>query len=273
MAVQWSLVIFTLLTGAAGWCFAALAFDAVRGKNQDKALAVTIVALVLMVVGGAASVTHLAHPGNMLAALNNPTSGIFVEAMLVGLSSVYMIVFAILVKRDAAPMAAKVFAVVGGVLGVALSYLAGSSYLMEAISSWNTVVLPLGYLATAVPAGIALYLAVVGGDAEDPQALLVVMVVGAVLGAVLGLVYALGSGSEADVTLLLYGGVVACGGLVPVVCGLLAFKRRAQMRTLMAVACACALVGALCFRVIMWETFVLAAAQVGAPYITDFMVL
>ena len=53
------------------------------------------------------------------------------------------------------------------VFGVLLSFMAGESYLMEARPNWCSQLLPLGYLLTAVPEGIAAYLVVVAAKAKD----------------------------------------------------------------------------------------------------------
>lgn len=273
MAIQWSLVIFTVLTGCAGWMFAGVAYDSVRGANGDKSFVAGLVALVVMVVGGCASVTHLSHPDRMLAALGHPTSGIFTEAVLVGLFAVCAVVFLVLVKRGSAVGAQKTFAVLAAVFGVVLSFMAGSSYMMTSTATWDTVLLPIGYLCTSIPAGIAAYLAVIGGGADggSVRTLSVGLVVGGVLAAVSSIAYVAAAGFDGSVMVQLWLGCVACGGIVPAVCGVLGMKSPNRTTALAAVALAGALIGQLCFRVVMWQTFALVA--VGAPYITNFAVM
>ncbi len=109
MEIQWSLVLFTVLTGGAGWALGCVAVDEFtqKAKNDTNFIA-AIVAIVLAAVGGIASVTHLSHPENMLAALSHPTSGIFTEELLVGLTAVFALVYVILLKRGAAASALTV---------------------------------------------------------------------------------------------------------------------------------------------------------------------
>lgn len=266
MAIQWSLVIFTALTGAAGWMFACTACDKLAGRNADKAFITAIVALVIMVVGGCASVAHLAHPENILEALNRPSSGIFIEAALVGLSSACIAVFAILAKAGSSEGAQKAFAVLGAVFGVALSFMAGHSYMMDAIVTWNNWLLPLAYLCTAVPAGAALYLCFTakGATAESVNVPALLMLVGGVLGAVVSLAYGAMAGFAAAAPAI----CLACvGGVVAAVCGYMIRKKPENTLTLAVVALACACVGAIALRVAMWQLYQLAA--IGAPFFLD----
>lgn len=269
MAIQWSLVIFTALTGLGGWMFACVAFDSVSGRNQGKSLPAALVSLAVMVVGGVASVTHLSHPERMLAALSHPTSGIFTEAALVGLTSACIIVFAVLVAKGASETAQKAFAVLGAVFGIALSFMAGYSYMMSSTAVWDNILLPVGYLCTAIPAGVAAYLAVVGVECEagSLRALSIVLVAGGILAAVSSIAWPASAGVAGSVVALLAASVVL-SGIVPVVCGALLPKRPEQILAVCLIALVACLVGMVCFRCMMWEAFDLTA--VGAPFFTDF---
>ena len=99
MDIQWSLVLFTALTGLGGMMFLLICLNALLGKTDKGEFEGSIISVVLLAVGGLASVTHLSHPDRMLNALQHPTSGIFTEAVLVGLLAVCAIVFALMVKR------------------------------------------------------------------------------------------------------------------------------------------------------------------------------
>ena len=147
MDIQWSLVLFTALTGMGGWLFFFICLNVFVRKTDKGAFAGTATALALTVVGGLASVTHLSHPDRMLGALQHPTSGIFTEALLVGLLAIVMIAFLVMLRRGIDGGALKAVAVVGMALGALMSFMAGQSYLMSAIAAWNTELLPLGYWA------------------------------------------------------------------------------------------------------------------------------
>ena len=121
-----------------------------------------------------------------MGALSHPTSGIFTEALLVGCLCVCVVVYLVLLKREAGAGARKAVAVIGAVFGVLLSFMAGESYLMEARPNWCSQLLPLGYLLTAVPEGIAAYLVVVAAKAKDADVAPYgrALLIGGVLGAV-----------------------------------------------------------------------------------------
>lgn len=255
MSVQWSLALFTALTGIAGWLFACVAADEFLGKTKQTAFKASLVALIIAVVGGIASVTHLAHPEHMLNVLGHPTEGIFLEALLTGLMCLCGIVFMILVKREAGAGARKAFAVAAAVLGIVLSFAAGKSYMMASIPAWNTFLLPLGYLGTAVPGGIAAYL-VVAASCEDEKANLkqygTFLLVGGVVAAITGLLYLCVATSS---QLALGAAVVLVGGVAPAVCGYLITRHPEKTMQYAAIALACAFVGAMCYRCAMWLVF------------------
>ncbi|MDE8702113.1 dimethyl sulfoxide reductase anchor subunit [Adlercreutzia equolifaciens] len=166
MSIQWSLVLFTWLTGAGGCLFAFIGFNELVHWSKKDTFAAGLISLVLVVVGGLASVTHLAHPDRMLNALAHPTSGIFIEAVLVGIAAACFIVYLICARRQL-EAAAKVLGVLGGIVGLALSFMAGHSYIMEAQEAWATIMLPVGYLTTALATGAGLWWALLAPDAEN----------------------------------------------------------------------------------------------------------
>ena len=159
MTIQWSLVLFTVLSGCGAGLFACTALDEFRGGAASKVrLPACAVAVALLVVGGIASATHLSHVDRMMAVLAHPTAGIFLEALLLGLLAVCIAVYALLVKREASSGARKALAATGIVLAVAFAFACGVSYMMTSRPVWNTVALPLAYLGTALATGAALYL-------------------------------------------------------------------------------------------------------------------
>ena len=253
MAIQWSLVIFTTLTGAAGWMLASLAYAEVKGIQRNAAFPATLIAIVLLIVGGCASVTHLAHPERMLAALGHPTSGIFTEAALVGVTALFAIIYLIMLKREGGASARKGLIIIAAVFGVLLSFMAGASYMMAARVSWNTALLPLGYLGTAIPAGIACYLACVcaKGDASALGAFPKLLLVGGIVAAALAGIY-MATVASADATLFGWVlAVVACG-VLPAIMGYLMDKKPESALALASAAAVCAIVGCIAYRAFMW---------------------
>lgn len=252
MAIQWSLVIFTALTGAAGWLLACIAFNELRGNSRKSHFLAALVAIVVLAAGGLASVTHLSHPENIMGALGHPTSGIFVEICLVAATGVFSLAYLILKKRDGAAGALKSMAALAAVFGVLLSFMAGESYVMASQPAWNTLLMPLGYCLTAMPLGVGIYLLVCVNTKEEISAEPTLLVAAGVLAAAGALLFAVASGRLADVAALMVGGAAVIGGAVPAVCGAMARTKREQLLLLAAVAVACALVGAVCYRCGMW---------------------
>ena len=249
MEIQWSLVLFTALTGMGGCMFACVAVDEFLGRAKAAAFPAALVSLIIAVVGGLASVTHLSHPDRIMGALSHPTSGIFTEALLVGCLCVCVVVYLVLLKREVGAGARKVVAVIGAVFGVLLSFMAGESYLMEARPNWCSQLLPLGYLLTAVPEGIAAYLVVVAAKAKDAD---VALLIGGVLGAAGAAAYVLWAGPADGVQWALLAVAVIGAGVVPAVCGALAGKNPGSLMAAAGGSVACAFVGAVSYRCIMW---------------------
>lgn len=256
MEIQWSLVLFTALSGTGAWLFACAGIDEFKGAAKKTAFPAAILALVLLVVGGICSVTHLSHPERMLGALGHPTSGIFTEALLLGVLAVIAIVYAVLVKREASAAARKVFAVLGIVFAVALSFACGASYMMTSHFMWNTVTLPLAYLGTAAASGASLYLLLCSALKEDAEAVAfsgLLSGIGGVLGLVLSLAYGFaGSVAMGSQAVVFWLAVIVCGGVAPTVFGFLSGKKPSSGLTYGAIAFVGAAIGCVGLRCVMW---------------------
>ena len=248
MSIQWSLVLFTWLTGAGGCLFAFIGLNEVARLSKKNTFVASIVALVLTVVGGLASVTHLAHADRMLNALTCPTSGIFIEAVLVAIACVCIIVYLISIKREAEPVS-KIFGILGAIAGLLLSFMSGHSYIMAAQSAWDTMLLPIGYLLTALAMGAGLWWALLAPDKDNgaKAASLFAIVCG-----VLGLIGLLAFSLAAD-TFAISGGLVAVALLCEVVAVVLAVVAQVKvMQGLEWVYVVLVAIAALLFRVLMW---------------------
>lgn len=248
MEIQWPLVLFTLLTGMGGCMLLFVCANEFKRFSQKDPFVSGLVAFVVTVVGGFASVLHLSHPENIMNALTRPSSGIFVEAALIGIMCVFVAVFLILVKRGKRNVA-KVFAVLGAVFGLALSFMAGHSYIMVAYDAWNTELLPLAYLGTSLAMGSTLYW-VIACPGEENGSLLIALATVA-CGAVsflTVLAYSLVSGAFSFAPV--YIGFSLAGAAVTVAFGLAG--RRKPGRQIAIIALAAAVVSGLCFRMAMW---------------------
>lgn len=248
MEIQWPLVLFTLLTGMGGCMFLFVCANEFKQFSKKDPFVPALVAFVVTVVGGFASVLHLSHAENIMNALNRPASGIFIEAALIGLMCVCVAVFLILVKRGGRN-AAKVFAVLGAVFGVALSFMAGHSYIMVAYDAWNTILLPVAYLGTSLAMGSALYWVVACPDEENGSVLAALSTaVCGVVALVAVVIYALASGAFGYAAV--YVGVSVVCAVVTAVMGFLGKQKPGKQNAIIALVAAIA--AGLLFRMAMW---------------------
>lgn len=269
MEIQWSLVLFTAISGAGAWLFAFVGLNEFLGRaRNDKGLMVgCVLAAVLLAVGGVASVTHLSHVDHVLWVLQHPAPGIFVEALLIGIDAVLAVVFFLLVKREVSAGARKAVAVLAIAMGPIFTYSCGSSYMMASQLAWNTITLPLGYLGTAIPAGAAIWMLVGYYFKESDEAHKVAGVELAVAGAaslVLGAAYGFASGAAFnDQTVLFWIAVVAVGSVVPGVCGILVARSPKLAFSAGVTAMIGGFVGSVSYRVLMWTASVALMALFG----------
>lgn len=256
MDIQWSLVLFTVLTGAGGMLFFFIGLNTLLGKTAKGETAGSIASLALIVVGGLCSVTHLSHPTRMLNALQHPTSGIFTEAVLVGLLACVLVVYLVMVRRDMRGTGLKIVAVVGMVLGVLLSFMAGQSYIMAALPAWNTELLPLGYLGTALAEGAAAYLVLLAVAKAEREAVAfygsLLLAAGCISLATTAL-YGMASGAfVGEIGVLYIAGALFAGGVIPAAAGFAAWKKPDQALVWGVIALVAAFAGALTYRCAMW---------------------
>lgn len=256
MSIQWSLVLFTALSGCGAWLFVCTALAELRGEIGRVQLPASIAAVALMVLGGALSATHLSHVDRIFAVLTHPAPGIFLEALLLGIMAVVVIVFAVLLKRENTETARKVLAAVGIVLGIVFAFACGASYMMEARPAWSTPLLPLAYAGTSAAAGAGLYLLLASVCKEDEAAVRsagLYTLVGGVLALATGLGFGIVSGiASGPEVALFWGGVVIAGAVVPGAAGAAAWKGSLAALPAGVIALAGGLVGSVTVRALMW---------------------
>ncbi len=254
MEIEWPLVLFTALTGCGGWMTACIAVADLKKVAVKSALATSIVAFVMLAVGGTASVFHLAHPTRIMYALSHPTSGIFVEAALIGVCLVALGLYIVALMRKSPAPFRMACVVAAGVIGVVLSFMAGHSYMMEAIPSWDNEFLPIGYLFTAAPSGVALYAIVCSVRKEEGVlapcciALLVAGVLSIISASIYGVLYV----TVDAAVMLLWGLCVVVGGVLPTALAALVRKKPELALPLMSAGFVCAIAGSIAYRCVMW---------------------
>ncbi len=150
MDIQWPLVFFTLFVGlGCGTFVGSVALTEWCGKAKQIRTASSIIALAAFAVGGLSSTMHLGHPERMFGALGHPTSGIFLESTMIGLVGFDIIIYLLALRRNAADQVLKAIGTVGALLAVVLAFANGDAYVMAARPAWNTLILPILYVASA----------------------------------------------------------------------------------------------------------------------------
>lgn len=284
MAIQWPLVLFSLLAGAAGGLLALTGLSELLGGSRTVRRRASWTALVLLVVGGLASVAHLASPLNAISAVTNllSFSGISIELMLLGANFIVGAAYLVITREGDGGTAAKVCAGLAVVCGVAIGFFCGHGYVIDAQPTWATETLPLAYLGTSLALGAFLYALIAGlagrpaakdagseaasaAEAPAPSAAagelggklwLSVLVCCAccalgiaAYGLFLGLDVAGAHGA------LFWGGCVIVGVAGVLACGIAGMTALAAKAPvpLAAVGAACAFVGGIALRVLMWS--------------------
>ena len=157
--IQWPLVLFSMLAGCGGCCFAFAGVAGALGESTTVTLWATGISLVLVVVGAVCSMMHLATPRHAFAAVTHllSFSGISVELIMLGVVSALMAAYGAACLWFDNELARLVLGIAGAVAGVVLAFVTGHGYLISSKPTWNTKKLPLAYTGTALVAGGFLY--------------------------------------------------------------------------------------------------------------------
>lgn len=170
MAVQWPLLIFSVLLGASSGVMFFLGIGEIKGSFRKVRFPLSLIALILLAVGGCASAMHLGHIDRALYILGNVGSAFSRELFAVGFTGLMTLVYVILARKDY-PAASKVFGILAAIGGLLLPLIAGASYMMPARPAWDSFALPLMYLGTGIGMGFVLCAAYVytkGDEADKP---------------------------------------------------------------------------------------------------------
>ncbi len=286
MELQWPLIIFTTLLAWSCGVFAAQGVLALKGEGKEIQLPALIASVVLLAVSGVAVFFHLQHWERIFNGFGHITSGITQELIaIVAFVVVAVVYLAMLRKSSDGGTVPKWLAVVAVAISVVLSVVSAHSYMMAARPAWDTVVWPLAMLLGGGAAGaltVMAMLAAKGGESKLGGLTAVVLAAAsAVVSVALVAVWQASAGSFADVgyhfdpttptsplldvaaeTNVLSGelaplvwlGVIVVGALAPIACAALAHKKGGKSwLALGAAGAACAVVGAVCLRVVFYE--------------------
>lgn len=280
MEVQWPLLVFSVLLGITSGSFIFLAIGELTGKFKEVRFTGALIALVCLAIGGCVSVLHMGHPERALHLLGNLGSGLSKELFAVAVMGIVAIVYLVLARKDY-PGASKVFGVIGGVVGIVLSPIAGASYPIAARPAWDSIALPLMYLGAGLALGFTLMAALVllkGKASEEGGFALKLALAGVVIMAVTTVAYVIWIAIapyqdpsrsierliSGDLALMFWAGVVVVGIVVPVALTVLACIKATKgeggsgianpksLSTYLFVSFACTAVGAVAIRMIMY---------------------
>jgi anaerobic dimethyl sulfoxide reductase subunit C (anchor subunit) len=281
MATQWPLVIFTLCLCFAGGLLFMQSLMAILGKGSakfQKLAAITNIAII--VIGGIAVFFHLQHWERIFNGFGHITSGITHELIMVVLALAILIVFLVMLKKGELP---KWAAYAGLVIAALLVFVTANSYNMAARPVWNTFAWYLFIFADAYLMGAlaAWLIAAVAGDDckwlgfQSLIAGVVKAVAVAIYTAVIGGIKFASVGHYFDPTQptkavaetgsyisrmlsgdlagMFWAGVILIGIVAVLVIAFMKKGAEAKDVTLWAgIACCCAVIGAICFRVIFF---------------------
>ena len=259
--IQWPLVLFSMLAGCGGCCFAFAGVAGALGESTTVTLWATGISLVLVVVGAVCSMMHLATPRHAFAAVTHllSFSGISVELIMLGVVSALMVAYGAACLWFDNELVRLVLGMAGALAGVVLAFVTGHGYLISSKPTWNTKKLPLAYTGTALVAGGFLYAVVsvaTGGVWAMELPVKLLLAVCAVFSAVTVAAYLghLGMQTAKKNPTLFWVGIVVCGLVVPLACAaiLLAPLPSLAFVAVAAVGFVAAMAGGLSLRMLMW---------------------
>lgn len=225
------LALFTTLAPLGAGAFIALAYafftTSFSDEQQKKIDRGTIIPLAIVIVGFICAFFHLASPMNapsVFLGAGSPMSNEIIAGCVFAIVAIVYVIVANAGKLCGS--ARKGFAAVVAVLAVLFAIFTGLAYVMNAIATWDTPLVPVQMLGFALVGGAAtaaLVLASAGAWADACKGSFKSAVIGlAVVGAVLAIVglagqLAMASGME---NALVSGSELVSGALLPAVIGL-----------------------------------------------------
>ena len=279
MELQWPLILFTTLVAWSAGLFGTQALLAAGEHAKKSQMPAWIASAVLLAAGGIAVFFHLEHWERIFNGFGHLTSGITQELIAIVVLAVVAIAYLVLMRSDDGTSVPKWLCWVSVAVCVVLVAVMAHSYTMAARPAWDSVLWILYVLGNACvlgPCTMALIMAVVG-DEVAPAGLPVL--VGAAVSLVTAIAFAAflqasaGSFTEvgyyfdpthplagmADAAALvsaqaplLWAGAVVVGGVLPLVAAFMG-KKSSNWKLWGTVAVVCALVGAICLRVVFYE--------------------
>lgn len=282
MEVQWPLLIFTLfICLGAGIIIVSGSLAGLKKAPKIHFLA-SVIALVSIIIGGVASFLHLQHWERAFNGFGHLTSGITQELIAIAVLGILIVAYLVLARKGQVPQAFGWIIAVVALITVAVM---SSSYNMSARPVWDTLLLGLYYISNALVFGALVVIILAAIKKEDVAITPTIAIVGVAIQAVATAAYAIYITTTAsqfaelgnyfdpirptegmlqpgmdvsnfmvgDLALLFWLGVVIVGCLIPLIATLLLRKKEGtQLVAFSGAAVICAMIGGVCFRVIIY---------------------
>ncbi|OUO92147.1 hypothetical protein B5F40_02130 [Gordonibacter sp. An230] len=280
MELQWPLIVFTTLVAWSAGLFGTQALLAAGGHAKGSQTPAWVASAALLAAGGVAVFFHLEHWERIFNGFGHLTSGITQELIaVVALAAVAVAYLVAMRKSDDGASVPRWLCWVAVAMCAALVAVMAHSYTMAARPAWDSalwILYALGNSCALGPCTMAVIMEL-KGDNVKPVAL--PALIGAAIAAATAVAFAAflqaSGGSFAEVGYyfdptrptagmaaaaalvaaqapLLWGGAVAVGGALPLAAALVG-GRSGSWKAWGALAVACALVGAVCLRVVFYE--------------------
>jgi len=271
MGNELALVFFTSLVDLGTGLFIALCINEWFNVNENIKTRGAIATLIILALGGISSVMHLGHPERIFGALGHPTSGIFMESSMLGLTGICVAAYLYALSRNATKQSLKTITLIGAIPAFILAFAVGDSYVMESRPAWDTLTIPFVYLASAGLMGSLAYGALLVNPSEAMvqkmkhivQAFILIQAV-SIIAYLLAISVSPYADSTRSATTVISGGlammfwigIVIIGLGVPL--GLVSIKDKGSSSVILSTApfalgLICSFVGAAVYRVIMFN--------------------
>lgn len=289
MEIQYPLIFFTLLLCLSAGLMGFQGWLLLKGEGTKKFhMAMLGFELVALVVGGFASFLHLHHWERIFNGFMHLSSGITQELIaVVVIVLVIAITFVNLRKQEGEGLATvpKWNAILALVVGLVMGFVTAHSYDMVARPAWSNFTLYLYYYSSELLLGVAGTWAIASLTKQDEGVLKRLAMITGIAGIISAIVIIICgffyttiefgdvgiafhttnpmapdldqaailaapfSGSSVG---LFWGGAVVVGSVIAALCGFLKARKSNGHTSLALIALICALIGGVCFRVILY---------------------
>lgn len=281
MELQWPLILFTAFISWSAGLFATQGVYALREKAPKAQMTALITSVVLMAIGGIAVFFHLEHWERIFNGFGHITSGITQELIAIVIMFIVMVVFFIYLRRggEEAKMP-KWLSIAAIAISAILVCVMGHSYMMPSLPAWNSVLQVASLLGAACalgPATMAIIAALKEQTSEiEPKANFIGQAINVGLAVIYIIAMVIAAGGLTSVpywfdpceptqsitdasTISPFAGGAIISTLLTVVfaaAGLAAAymgKKKNDWKVWGAIGAACALVSAICLRVLFYQ--------------------